>query len=745
LGAKLAGEFGSDAVEKPLSHLDRAEASLAEAAEAFRDRSVSEAQPQARASLAEMVEARKQLQKCIDGNRRAFAERDEGDSASESELAASVKKMSEFCDKAKAAVEVVRELAQRQRTIAKGAGLDKVSHRTTFTTGLDSRNRPADSIKEISMRQKRVYLYTSWRGLSEGDHDHVCTMYDGAGKIVAQPKMMFTANPSMCNTWSWHDFDQSKDDPGTWRFEVYLDDQKVIEKTLEVRPVDEQVRPRPLQPADSNLTRSVEMKKVELSETAVNLGEESMSEAFSAWMDEPAFEIWLGKNLEGIEGLYVSAVEGRLSGGVEQFRVRLARSSKPMRWFWWYGIDKQEYQRHVVELTQKDTFTQDHVQIFIDAEGRPAYQAVFKKDLNRTSRAKPLQSKENDSFSLIGDVLYGQLAADEDALREDFDTFESQYAEICRSVPKECTAARQELERASEALWNQHDEAQQRTILAAARLDRLAEALAKQTSTQQMVDAYKLKSMLDEQIKSLEKLEQQPDAMTPQELERACQNIKKVTSELKRIAENKPTSECFGQKLREALSDENKRDLDSQCDSLCSAQGGEARKQAAKAAKSGLQKVSQAFTESQPQLLAEAQKNDALQPTGKQSLERGIRQLEDLLASSRDGRRMSGAEADKLRQEAMNNIERAIEDLDSGSASSGNVYKALREYYAPGVTVEPEVIERLIAQLENLSVDVAETQSEEPGDPEIRYIDPDKLPQAYRERIRKYYERLSER
>ena len=600
LGARIAGEFGEKAVAKPLSHLDRAQESLGSAAEAFRQRSLSEAQPQARASLAEMVEARKQLQKNIDGNPRAFAARDEGDSNSESESAESLKKISEFCDKSKAAVEFVRELAERQRGIAEGAGLGKVSHRTTFTTGLDSRNRPMDSIKEISMREEKVYMYTSWRGLSQGEHKHVCKMFDGAGRIVAQPQMNFEANPRLCNTWSWHDFDQSRDKPGTWKFEIYVDGQKVIEENLRVLSANEAVRYRPA----------------------------------------------------------------------------------------------------------------------------------------RRTNSEPFRSLEQNS-------IFSRLADEEDGLYQEFAEFEKQHSDVFRDVQTESEAAKDGLQQASDSLRNKRKDSQQLTASAAKELDRLAEALTQQTSAQQLANAYKLKSMLDEQVKLLERLEQDPNAMTAQELEEACQNMKKVTSGLKRTAEEKPTSESFAQKLRESLNDENKRNLDSLCDSLCSAKEGEARKQAAGAAKSGLQKVSQAFTESQPQLLAELQKEDALQPAGKRSLDRGIKQLEDLLASGRDGRRLSTEDTKKLEQEALTNIEKGIEDLDSASGASGKTYKALRESYAPGVTVDPRVIQQLITQLENLSVELVETQGAGPGEPEIRYVDPEKLPQAYRERIGKYYEKLS--
>jgi len=122
----------------------------------------------------------------------------------------------------------------------------------------------------------------------------------------------------------------------------------------------------------------------------------------------------------------------------------------------------------------------------------------------------------------------------------------------------------------------------------------------------------------------------------------------------------------------------------------------------------------------------------------------GIEHLESLLQSSQDSRRLSAEDRKKLQQEALTNIEKGIEYLDSGTRSSGRAYKALREFYTPGVTVDPKVIQRLIEQLENLNVELVEVRSEEPGEPEIRYIDPEKLPPAYRERIRKYFEKLSE-
>lgn len=112
------------------------------------------------------------------------------------------------------------------------------------------------------MSEKRFYIYTSWRGLSGDEHKHVCKMLDGSWKIVELDEMSFTPGSGVWNTWNWHDFDQSKDKPGTWRFEVYLDGQKVIEKNLEVRPANVVVWPRPAQRRANESFRSLDQNSI---------------------------------------------------------------------------------------------------------------------------------------------------------------------------------------------------------------------------------------------------------------------------------------------------------------------------------------------------------------------------------------------------------------------------------------------------------------------------------------------------
>ena len=233
--------------------------------------------------------------------------------------------------------------------------------------------------------------------------------------------------------------------------------------------------------------------------------------------------------------------------------------------------------------------------------------------------------------------------------------------------------------------------------------------------------------------------------MTERELQEACQKIKEVSGGLKRIAEEKPTREHFSLELREALADENKQTLDSQCDSLRNCRGSDAKKKCAGAAKASLQQICQAFTASQPKILAQVQQEDSFQPGGQRSLDRGIKHLESLLQSNRDSRYMSAEDRQNLQEEALTNIKKGIESLDYDTKSSGITYKMLRDYYTPEVTLDPKVIQRLIAQLDNLSVEFVNAKGEKPGEPEISHFDSENMPQAYRERIRKYFEKLSER
>ena len=103
-----------------------------------------------------------------------------------------------------------------------------------FTTGLDDRNRPINNIQEISIKAEKVYIYTHWHSISNEEHDYLCNIYDGQGRRVIQFEMTFTPTNHRYHTWTWHNFKKYVDKSGNWTFEIFLDGQKEIEKSLVV-------------------------------------------------------------------------------------------------------------------------------------------------------------------------------------------------------------------------------------------------------------------------------------------------------------------------------------------------------------------------------------------------------------------------------------------------------------------------------------------------------------------------------
>jgi hypothetical protein len=56
-----------------------------------------------------------------------------------------------------------------------------------------------------------------------------------------------------------------------------------------------------------------------------------------------------------------------------------------------------------------------------------------------------------------------------------------------------------------------------------------------------------------------------------------------------------------------------------------------------------------------------------------------------------------------------------------------------------------EDLRKLIAELQHFSVETADQMAKREDKPEVTNIDPTRLPPAYRGRIQKYFQRLSEK
>ena len=217
-----------------------------------------------------------------------------------------------------------------------------------------------------------------------------------------------------------------------------------------------------------------------------------------------------------------------------------------------------------------------------------------------------------------------------------------------------------------------------------------------------------------------------------------------VESEAGKVAEQEPTRDAFGPPLREALNGQNKVDLDAKLNQVQQAQDEAARQQRAAEAKEALSKVSRAFSDSQPKALQMAQKGDSLKPAEQESFNLGMAELDSLIKQLEGHRQLSTQDQAKQGQEALFNLQTGLRsrfgDNDRGNQILIQFQQALKEQ-----ALEAGNLKRLMDELQHFSVETADQLAQKEEKPDVTNIDPTRLPPAYRGRIQKYFQRLSEK
>lgn len=108
------------------------------------------------------------------------------------------------------------------------------NYRAIFTNGLDENNEPLNNLKEVSMEEKSIYLYVMWYSLPRENHQYVCNIYDGAGDLVRQTRMDFSPVEDTHYTYTSYQIRRNVDSPGEWKFEIFLNGVKVIDRHITV-------------------------------------------------------------------------------------------------------------------------------------------------------------------------------------------------------------------------------------------------------------------------------------------------------------------------------------------------------------------------------------------------------------------------------------------------------------------------------------------------------------------------------
>ncbi|WP_293146499.1 MULTISPECIES: serine/threonine-protein kinase [unclassified Microcoleus] len=87
-----------------------------------------------------------------------------------------------------------------------------------------------------SLKQKnKVYFAVSATELPEGEYRGYCKVINPQGLFAAQSQSYLKTTGDRLNTWCWYNF-QKDDKPGNWKFEFYLDGQKVVQNSFKVLP-----------------------------------------------------------------------------------------------------------------------------------------------------------------------------------------------------------------------------------------------------------------------------------------------------------------------------------------------------------------------------------------------------------------------------------------------------------------------------------------------------------------------------
>ena len=340
-----------------------------------------------------------------------------------------------------------------------------------------------------------------------------------------------------------------------------------------------------------------------------------------------------------------------------------------------------------------------------------------------------------------------RLGDQEKQLEQSLADFEQLHPRSFSGTQAEAQDTQDAMAKAADALQKKRTDARAATQRATQQLEKLSTAMKSETAEKQLADAYRLKQMLDKQIQTFGKCAN-PGAsgqVSDVEVDRTASEARETLNQLKKVAEQEPTRDAFGPPLRASLSGTNKTELDTRLARVQLAQDDPTRQQRAGEARDALSKVSKAFEESEPKALQMAQKTDSLKPGEQESFNLGMSELESLLKQLEDNRQVTRENQGKQGQEALGNLQNGMRGLYGNNDRGTQLLMKLAQMLKTEKALEAEDLRNLISELQHFSFETSDQMSRREDKPEVTNIDPTRLPPAYRGRIQKYFQRLSEK
>ena len=343
------------------------------------------------------------------------------------------------------------------------------------------------------------------------------------------------------------------------------------------------------------------------------------------------------------------------------------------------------------------------------------------------------------------------LAKQEEALEKSLEQFAQQNPDLFKDIEKETASAESAMKRAGETLANKQGNAAKNSAdmkkaaqEAVAKAEALRNAFANKNALRQMKHAHQLRDVLEAESKQIGKAESSPGAMKAEDATASEQAAQDAARQLKDIVENTAAGQAFGPPLHDALSDKQQGELNSKLDDFGQAQGAQ-KQQAAHDAKEALKKITEAFDQSLPTLTKDSQKKNPLGEGEDEAFEAAMKELEGLAMAKEQGR--PTPLEDRQREEAMQRLMKAMPRMFGHNEKSAALIAKIEEELKPddGKPIDAAKLKKLMDEIQNFRAETAEADVRKKDKEAMLHIDVSKLPPEYRDRVERYFQKLSEK
>jgi hypothetical protein len=337
------------------------------------------------------------------------------------------------------------------------------------------------------------------------------------------------------------------------------------------------------------------------------------------------------------------------------------------------------------------------------------------------------------------------LGAEQEKLRREIAEFAADHPQMFKRAEKERAAADEAMRQSAESLGAASPECATAAGRATASLESLRGAVKRGAVGKDLEQAYELRDILEAQARELKRVEEDPSGAGGEGLDKTASEAKRASRELKRLMEETPAGDAFGDPLHDALGPARQVERERKLDALPKASGGDARRKAAEQARSGLEQLTRAFEESQPGVTQALRESDALKESDEDGFARALRQLEGLVAGAESGRAKAGDDARKQRREMVLRLRKGVEDRHGRDPKVAALLDEVeKETTKVDLKVDAQKLRKLMEQIERFRLEASGRPLAPGDDPRLKHVDPEKLPPAYRERIQRYFEKLAE-